>query len=173
MRVILLIFIYFLNYKIIFLKILFARHKINHITPKKKKKKLAISKFISSFKFCIMFVIIFILGIKTALKQENLNPEIEEKLLELQRYQEKQMKQESNVPVNVSRVTSNSNIPNTIATNRVPRKRPVSGSKDEDTDWVLDNTPKRQRPARSVIELKKGESMYVQFNFRSPYKLLL
>jgi hypothetical protein len=32
-------------------------------------------------------------AIKTALKQENLNPEIEEKLLQLQRYQERQIKQ--------------------------------------------------------------------------------
>jgi nucleosome-remodeling factor subunit BPTF len=33
------------------------------------------------------------IAIKTALKQENLNPEIEEKLLQLQRYQERQIKQ--------------------------------------------------------------------------------
>lgn len=102
------------------------------------------------------------LGIKAALKQENLNPEIEEKLLELQRYQEKQMKQESNVPVNVSRVTSSTIIntpPNTIAANRVPRKRPVTGSKDDDSDWIMDTTPKRQRPTRGVIELKKGDSL--------------
>ena len=39
-------------------------------------------------------------AIKNALKEENLNPEIEEKLLELQRYQEKQMKQDkTEVPV--------------------------------------------------------------------------
>lgn len=100
----------------------------------------------------------FVIAIKTALKQENLNPEIEEKLLQLQRYQEKQMKQETDVPVNVSRVTT-SNTSNTISSNRVPRKRPVSGSKDDDADWVLDSTPKRPRPARSVIEVKKGESL--------------
>lgn len=35
----------------------------------------------------------YLSAIKTALKQENLNPEIEEKLLQLQRYQEKQIKQ--------------------------------------------------------------------------------
>lgn len=41
----------------------------------------------------------FILAIKNALKQENLNPEIEEKLIQLQRYQEKQMKNEPPTPV--------------------------------------------------------------------------
>lgn len=39
-------------------------------------------------------MLIIISAIKNALKQENLNPEIEEKLIQLQRYQEKQMKQE-------------------------------------------------------------------------------
>jgi hypothetical protein len=34
----------------------------------------------------------FVSAIKNALRQENLNPEIEEKLLQLQRYQEKQIK---------------------------------------------------------------------------------
>ncbi|EEB14731.1 fetal alzheimer antigen, falz, putative [Pediculus humanus corporis] len=49
--------------------------------------------------------------IKNALKQENLNPEIEEKLIQLQRYQEKQMKNE---PVNP------------VITRPQPRKRPSS-----------------------------------------------
>lgn len=65
------------------------------------------------------------------------------------------MKQETDVPVNVSRVTS---APSAAPTaNRIPRKRPVSGSKDDDTDWVLE-TPKRSRPSRSV-EVKKEEPM--------------
>lgn len=86
--------------------------------------------------------------IKTALKQENLNPEIEEKLLQLQRYQERQMKQEpsysegSSSPI-PSRINSSSS-----SSSRYPssnRKRPPSAStRDTDTDWVME-TPKRSR----------------------------
>ncbi|XP_072386734.1 nucleosome-remodeling factor subunit NURF301 isoform X2 [Diabrotica undecimpunctata] len=90
--------------------------------------------------------------IKTALKQENLNPEIEEKLLQLQRYQERQMKHEPEVPapvVKLSQPIVNSRHPTTS------RKRPLSSSKNEDADWVME-TPKRSRPNRTV-EVKKIE----------------
>lgn len=60
-------------------------------------------------------------AIKNALKQENLNPEIEEKLLKMQRYQEQQMKSDD---VNVSSAnhlamtaTSGSALPIATATN--------------------------------------------------------
>ncbi|XP_076674855.1 nucleosome-remodeling factor subunit NURF301 E(bx) isoform X2 [Andrena cerasifolii] len=93
--------------------------------------------------------------IKNALKQENLNPEIEEKLLQLQRYQEKQMKGsvENSVAANQTHTTP------TITTPRVPsRKRPApsniptpttptcvqSAAADQDTEWA--ETP-RKRPA--------------------------
>ncbi|XP_030753207.1 nucleosome-remodeling factor subunit NURF301 isoform X3 [Sitophilus oryzae] len=94
--------------------------------------------------------------IKTALKQENLNPEIEEKLLQLQRYQEKQMKQEPECPSPVPKV-----VPPTIPTvNRfatVARKRPPSTSKNDDADWVMEQ-PKRSRPNRNS-ESKKIETI--------------
>lgn len=52
--------------------------------------------------------------------------------------------------VNVSRVT---NTPN-----KIQRKRPVSVSKDDDTDWILE-TPKRPaRPSR-IVEVKKEEPL--------------
>ncbi|XP_051172895.1 nucleosome-remodeling factor subunit NURF301-like isoform X2 [Leptopilina boulardi] len=58
--------------------------------------------------------------IKSALKQENLNPEIEEKLLQLQRYQEKQMKGTENT------ITSNQSHHQITTTPRTPaRKRPA------------------------------------------------
>ncbi|KAJ8928259.1 hypothetical protein NQ314_019210, partial [Rhamnusium bicolor] len=91
--------------------------------------------------------------IKTALKQENLNPEIEEKLLQLQRYQEKQMKQEPELPAPVPKVN-----PPVVTNSRFPttsRKRPPSASKNDDSDWVLE-TPKRSRPSRPN-EIKKIE----------------
>lgn len=81
-------------------------------------------------------------AIKTALKQENLNPEIEEKLLlQLQRYQERQSKQEPDVPATISTRVSTPSV-------RPPaRKRPPSASK-VDEDWVME-TPKRTRPSRN------------------------
>lgn len=91
-------------------------------------------------------------AIKTALKQENLNPEIEEKLLQLQRYQERQMKHEPEVPSPVTKLSQpivNSRHPS------APRKRPLSTSKNDDADWVME-TPKRSRPNRTG-DVKKVE----------------
>ncbi|XP_018403305.1 PREDICTED: nucleosome-remodeling factor subunit NURF301-like isoform X2 [Cyphomyrmex costatus] len=101
--------------------------------------------------------------IKNALKQENLNPEIEEKLLQLQRYQEKQMKggvensvtsnQTHNSPAATPRPPSrkrpapSSNIPAAAAAATTPMNAQslASGIEDkDDKDWV--ETP-RKRPA--------------------------
>ncbi|XP_011164539.2 nucleosome-remodeling factor subunit NURF301 isoform X2 [Solenopsis invicta] len=100
--------------------------------------------------------------IKNALKQENLNPEIEEKLLQLQRYQEKQMKggvensvtsnQTHNSPAATTprppsrkRPAPSSNIPATAATATTPISTQSSSNDDkDDKDWV--ETP-RKRPA--------------------------
>lgn len=90
--------------------------------------------------------------IKNALKQENLNPEIEEKLLQLQRYQEKQMKG----GVENSATNNQTHTTPTITTPRVPsRKKPApsniptttsstnvqSITNDKDTDW---ETPRKK-----------------------------
>lgn len=91
-------------------------------------------------------------AIKTALKQENLNPEIEEKLLQLQRYQEKQMKQEPDIPTPVSRVVT----PASVSSTRLPsRKRPPSASARNDDEWVME-TPKRSRSNRGS-DIRKEE----------------
>lgn len=74
------------------------------------------------------------IAIRNALKQENLNPEIEEKLLNLQRYQEKQMKSETHQPAAVTEPQPNSASHN--------KKRPTSRMQDDD-DWQLD-LPKRR-----------------------------
>ncbi|XP_015431575.1 PREDICTED: nucleosome-remodeling factor subunit NURF301 [Dufourea novaeangliae] len=91
--------------------------------------------------------------IKNALKQENLNPEIEEKLLQLQRYQEKQMKGS----VENSVATSQIHTTPPVTTPRVPsRKRPApsnipttttltnvqSSTNDQDTEWA--ETPRKK-----------------------------
>ncbi|XP_045474832.1 nucleosome-remodeling factor subunit NURF301 isoform X2 [Harmonia axyridis] len=101
--------------------------------------------------------------IKSALKQENLNPEIEEKLLQLQRYQERQMKQEPDVPIPVTRVQPPpAPAPVTPIINRLPtttRKRPLSGSRHDDADWVME-TPKRSRSR--TVEHKKIEEPEIE-----------
>lgn len=105
---------------------------------------------------------LFFLGaaIKTALKQENLNPEIEEKLLQLQRYQEKQMKQEppaevvAAVAAPVPRVATPSVLAGAV---RLPaRKRPPSTSLKNDDEWIME-APKRSRNNRSGGEVKKDD----------------
>lgn len=93
-------------------------------------------------------------AIKNALKQENLNPEIEEKLLQLQRYQEKQMKQEPEVPVVPPRPSRTSTTTNRLYSN----KRPLSATqKSEDIDWS--ETPKKKA---AKIDIKKEESRCVK-----------
>ncbi|XP_046745032.1 nucleosome-remodeling factor subunit NURF301 isoform X7 [Diprion similis] len=108
--------------------------------------------------------------IKNALKQENLNPEIEEKLLQLQRYQEKQMKGgvESSVTCNQIHGT-----PTTTTTRAPSRKRPAPPhvpplaspttpnvpTNDKDNEWS--ETPKK-RPAprqepRDITKTPKTE----------------
>ncbi|XP_055631397.1 nucleosome-remodeling factor subunit NURF301 isoform X2 [Toxorhynchites rutilus septentrionalis] len=85
--------------------------------------------------------------IKNALKQENLNPEIEEKLLNLQRYQEKQMKTDDRTSAialqhNYSSLSSSREHVTPVKA----KKRPCRGE-DDDDEWMLD-TPKR-RPTKS------------------------
>lgn len=81
-----------------------------------------------------------------------MNPEIEEKLLQLQRYQEDKMKQEPEHPPVIPR-TNNQPV---IGTVRVPiRKRPPS-ARDEDTEWVME-TPKRSRFTKNNEIPKKEE----------------
>ncbi|XP_045520009.1 nucleosome-remodeling factor subunit NURF301 isoform X1 [Pieris brassicae] len=81
--------------------------------------------------------------IKSALKQENLNPEIEEKLLQLQRYQEKQMKPEiveREVRAPPPPVVSPSPSPPAPA----PRRRPPIRH-DDDDEWIETSPRKRGR----------------------------
>ncbi|EAT35210.1 AAEL012607-PA [Aedes aegypti] len=89
--------------------------------------------------------------IKNALKQENLNPEIEEKLLNLQRYQEKQMKTDDRSAAialqhNYSNMSSNREHHHHHSTPVKSKKRSHRGE-DDDDEWMMD-TPKR-RPTKS------------------------
>lgn len=89
------------------------------------------------------------IAIKNALRQENLNPEIEEKLLNLQRYQEKQMKAVAAEPQETVVTPAQIHQPylSPVKSSTNSKKRPSSRSQDDD-DWVLD-TPKR-RPLRAT-----------------------
>ncbi|XP_031787989.1 nucleosome-remodeling factor subunit NURF301 isoform X3 [Nasonia vitripennis] len=96
--------------------------------------------------------------IKNALKQENLNPEIEEKLLQLQRYQEKQMKGTEGATTGAQSHST----PVTSAPRAPARKRPTSTShtpasttpavtqattNEKDNEWITE-TPKRKPPSK-------------------------
>ncbi|XP_061383431.1 nucleosome-remodeling factor subunit NURF301 isoform X4 [Danaus plexippus] len=76
--------------------------------------------------------------IKSALKQENLNPEIEEKLLQLQRYQEKQMKPDAPVEREVRPASPRSPSP-------PARRRGLSRHDDTDDEWIETSPRKRSR----------------------------
>lgn len=109
------------------------------------------SKFFTNCNFPTKIEIIFVsTAIKNALKQENLNPEIEEKLLNLQRYQEKQMKSE---PIVVSSPIPQYSTP--VKSNTSQKKRP--SSRHDDDEWILE-TPKRRPPKGSGNSDRKSES---------------
>jgi nucleosome-remodeling factor subunit BPTF len=83
----------------------------------------------------------FVSAIKNALKQENLNPEIEEKLLQLQRYQEKQIKHDKTGEVLVQPQVTTS-----VLTKVTAKKRPSpvtsQPANQQQEDW--ESTPKRK-----------------------------
>ncbi|KAJ4445599.1 hypothetical protein ANN_12281 [Periplaneta americana] len=94
--------------------------------------------------------------IKNALKQENLNPEIEEKLLQLQRYQEKQMKQDkTEVAVQPQIATS--------VTAKVPaKKRPLTqtspqGAMNQQQNVVKDDWDSAPKRKAAKIETKDAK----------------
>lgn len=115
-------------------------------------------------------------AIKNVLRQGNLNPEIEEKLLTLQRYQEKQSKGDPFEPISY---------PTTYSTRPAPARSAFSSTldsdefedelsdeptsyrgrkrgyddEDDDDEWVLDSPRKYIKKAdREKMEQKKGGS---------------
>ncbi|CAH1403971.1 unnamed protein product [Nezara viridula] len=88
--------------------------------------------------------------IKNALKQENLNPEVEEKLIKLQRYQEKQMKEDTTGVTTVSSAvttTTGVGIPTTPTSNSLtlPRKRPLIQQQDTVQDLPSSEPPIKKK----------------------------
>lgn len=119
-----------------------------------------------SISFSKCSYLFLILAIKNALKQENLNPEIEEKLLQLQRYQEKQMKggvensvssnQTHNSPAATTprppsrkRPAPSPNIPAATAATATPtiaQSSSSGGDDKDDKDWV--ETPRKRQAVK-------------------------
>lgn len=88
---------------------------------------------------------IMVSAIKSALKQENLNPEIEEKLLQLQRYQEKKQSKPEGREV-VEREVRAIAIP--AHSPSPPPRRRVTSRHDDDDEWVDMSPRKRPRSVR-------------------------
>ncbi|EAA10839.5 AGAP006133-PA [Anopheles gambiae str. PEST] len=97
--------------------------------------------------------------INNARKQGNNPPEIEEKLLNLQRYHEKNTKTEDRsdrtiaLQHNYSNMTGNRSESHSNSSRT--RKRPTPRAEDDDDEWQLD-TPKRSRPSKSTSSAAGG-----------------
>ncbi|XP_063972664.1 nucleosome-remodeling factor subunit NURF301 isoform X2 [Diachasmimorpha longicaudata] len=110
--------------------------------------------------------------IKNALKQENLNPEIEEKLLQLQRYQEKQMKVDS-LP-NSQAQTPTTPISRAPARKRpatinpvVPKEPPVVNDKDSTFQDPRKRIVIKQEP-KEVKDVKESPTKVVKAEEETP-----
>lgn len=86
------------------------------------------------------------------MKQQNLNPEIEEKLLNLQRIQEKQMKGDHQSTS--SALLNNHHEYSTPVKGNTSRKRPSSRTGEEDDEWLTE-TPRRRPPRAYSFSEKK------------------
>lgn len=102
---------------------------------------------------CFLFLFLFCVAIKNALRQENLNPEIEEKLLNLQRCHEKQMKGNQR-PTSIALANNHHEYTSPVKYSSASRKH-SSARYDDDDEWILD-TPKRRPPRASSFSEKKN-----------------
>jgi hypothetical protein len=121
---------------------------------------------------CVIFT-----AIKNVLRQGNLNPEIEEKLLTLQRYQEKQAKGEPFDPTSYASYTTRgaSRHPKSYDSPQdsdeseddlsdhsdKPSARRRAGNMDDDDEWVID-TPRKyiKKADREKMEKKRDSHNY-------------
>lgn len=109
------------------------------------------------------------------MKQENLNPEIEEKLLQLQRYQERQMREgkdptitttiNSGVSTNSQVASSINTISNVSSSRLTSRRRPASipnstSSKDQEGNESISPPGSSNRRKVLRIENKELKSVY-------------
>lgn len=95
-------------------------------------------------------------AIKNALRQQNLNPEIEEKLLNLQRYQEQQLKDGADAPFTYTPITTSA------ATSH--RKRVIRRQHDDDDDDLDD-----ELDDGAIPEDDDDEDWFANKRRRKPY----
>lgn len=88
------------------------------------------------------------------MRQDNLNPEIEEKLLNLQRCHEKQMKGVHR-PTSVALANNHHEYTSPVKYSSSARKHPANRPLEADDDWIMD-TPKRRPPRASSFSEKKN-----------------
>lgn len=88
------------------------------------------------------------------MRQDNLNPEIEEKLLNLQRCHEKQMKGVQR-PTSVALANNHHEYTSPVKYSSSSRKHAANRSLEDDSDWIVD-TPKRRPPRASSFSEKKN-----------------
>lgn len=93
-------------------------------------------------------------AIQNALRQGNLNPEIEEKLLNLQRCHEKQMKGVQR-PTAVALANNHHEYTSPVKYSSISRKHSANRLVENDDEWM--ETPKR-RPPRSTSFSEKGKA---------------
>lgn len=102
------------------------------------------------------FPYLILLAIQNALRQGNLNPEIEEKLLNLQRCHEKQMKGVQR-PTSVALANNHHEYTSPVKYSSTSRgKHAANRSIENDDEWIME-TPKR-RPPRSTSFSEKGKA---------------
>lgn len=95
-------------------------------------------------------------AIKNALKQEGLNPEVEEKLIKLQRYQERQMKDDTSPPpLTPTPVAHSAHVIQQPTVSSTTRKRPALPDFEPES-------PMKKKPSR--VEVAK-EPRFVPENF--------
>lgn len=98
-----------------------------------------------------MLEVYIISAIQNALRQGNLNPEIEEKLLNLQRCHEKRMKGTQRTTSFV--LANNHHEYSSHIKSSASRKNPTNRQMDDDDDWMME-IPKRKLQRTNVSEKK-------------------
>lgn len=112
---------------------------------------------------CLLTFILCLAAIKNALRQQNLNPEIEEKLLNLQRYQEQQLKDGADAPYTytpIQTIHSTSTVASSSHRKRVIRRH-HDHDDDDDHDEELDDG--------AIPEDDDDEDWFAHKRRRKPY----
>ncbi|KAJ1519876.1 hypothetical protein ONE63_004117 [Megalurothrips usitatus] len=106
--------------------------------------------------------------IRSALRQENLNPEIEEKLLQLQRFQEKLTKQDSTTSVPVPVAPTPPPPPSRPPAKKRPAPQPAPQPVQQHVQHFEPPPPKRSKATKVVVEPKPQPEERIEKHERTP-----